>query len=89
MTLLEYPVTRPVLLGRWSTRSVVVGWTLWVTAIILTNVIAVGYESVSMASTSYKEKPILWYQRFLPGGVAPQSRECEGSVIKQLEGKWF
>ena len=82
MAFLEYPVTRPISLGRWSTTLISVVATLFVTIITLVNVIAVGYELVPFSSTSFNDTNHLWYAKFVPAEWGPESRNCESITIK-------
>lgn len=87
MGLLEYPVTRPISLGRLWTALIILGAIIWITFITLVNVAAVGYELVPITSGLYNSSTLLWYERFMPtSSWIPKSRTCDWTLIKLLEG---
>ena len=47
----------------------------------------VGYELVPVTSSSYEDSNTLWYEKFYPSAWIPPTWECEGSIIKLMEGK--
>jgi hypothetical protein len=87
MSLLEYHVTRPIILKKWITTSIIVGAILWIIIITLINIVAVGYELVSVSSTNFNNTARNWYEKVLPtDSVIPSSWNCLYSVIKVNEG---
>lgn len=62
--------------------------TVYIVIITIINVAAVGYQLVPVTSTIFNESYVLWYERILPKtSWIPQSRSCDGSVIKLQEGQ--
>lgn len=90
MSLLEYAITRPVAIGRRGTVLIVVLFVLYITGVTLVNVAAVGYEIVSFTSTTYNDTTELWYEKLIPASIwRPQTRSCEGTVIKLQEREYL
>ena len=89
MTLLEYSVTRSIPLSPCKTVLVVVLGTIFVAVSTVINVIAVGYELVPSASTTYNTTYSLWYERVLPTAWYPQSRTCVAAVINLMDREPF
>jgi len=87
MTLLEYSVTRSIPLSQCKTVLVVVLGTIFVGLSTLINVIAVGYELVPSASTTYNTTYSLWYERLLPTAWYPESRTCSSAIINLVDRK--
>jgi hypothetical protein len=86
MSLLEYGVTRPIAIGRRGTALIIIVFVLYITAVTLVNVAAVGYEIVSFTSATYNDTTELWYEKLIPVSIwRPQTRTCEGTVIKLQE----
>jgi hypothetical protein len=81
----EYPVTRPFTLRHFNSALLCIG-VLWSALITLLNVAAVGYETVSIVSSSFDGTP-LWYERFpLTRFWLPQSRSCQPAKIQKNQG---
>lgn len=89
----DYPVTRNISLPPGSLRhfniTVFVMGILYAIAITIINVVAVGYEAVSITSQSYTAAP-LWYERITPkSSLVLPSYSCEDSFIKPNQGQLF
>ena len=90
MPLLEYRVTRPIILNKWATASIITGGILWVIIITLINTVAVGYELVSVSSTNFNNTARNWYEKVVSANsIVPPSWNCLYSVIKVNEGFSF
>jgi hypothetical protein len=85
MQLFEYPVTRPVVLGRWATVAIIFGWIVWMVLVTLVNVVAVGYEYVTVSSTNFNSTERNWYEKIVHSNTLV-SWNCSSSVIKLNEG---
>ena len=86
MSLLEYPVTRPIVLRRWVIACIISGAVIWIVLITLVNVVAVGYELVSVSSTDFNNTARNWYEKVNHlNHVIPSSWNCLYSVIKVNE----
>ena len=59
---LEYPVTRRFTLP-YLTLVVCVLGLIWITLVTLVNVAAVGYDVVTVYSTSFNPPSLLWYEK--------------------------
>lgn len=82
MIFLHYPLTRPIILTRWTTVATIVFAIVFITFITLLNVIAVGYELVFITSTEYNVPYKLWYEKILPSSDwIPSSRTCQSAII--------
>jgi|SRR6266496_4996574 len=82
-TLLSYPLTRDVTLGKCFNVTIVILGIFWVTVITLINIAAVGYELVPTTSADYNASYTLWYERFTSGtSWIPKTRKCDPSMIK-------
>jgi hypothetical protein len=63
MAFFEYPVTRPIRMGKWGV------WLFWVIAAIflvfitLLNVISVGYETTLISLNNPLARTKLWYEQ--------------------------
>ena len=87
MPLLDYPVTRPVVLSRWATVSIIATYMVWMVIVTLINVAAVGYELVTVPSTNFNNTARNWYEKIMPSNsFLPASWACSSSVIKLNEG---
>jgi len=87
MPILEYALTRPVVLSRWVTVSIVAAWVFWSIFVTLVNIVAVGYESVTISSTNFNNTDRNWYEKIIPStSLIPESWNCSYSVIKVNEG---
>jgi hypothetical protein len=87
MSLLEYHVTRPIILKKWITAFIIVGAILWIIIVTLINIVAVGYELVSVSSTNFNNTARNWYEKVIhPNSIIPSSWDCLYSVIKVNEG---
>src|SRR5271155_3697634 len=88
-SFLEYPVTRPFTLPYLTAVLVILG-VIWSIVITCINAAAVGYELYPLTSDSFNVTSQLWYEKIFPHlGWFPESRSCEGSVIKPGEGFSF
>ena len=86
-TLLEYPITRPVVLGIWFNALVVLFMIGWTAIITLVSVASVAYELVPVTSTQYNSTYNLFYEKFIPSSSwLPETRTCDSSIIKLTEG---
>ena len=82
----DYPVTRKITSRYFAPIFITVALILTV-FITLAAVVAVGYEYVPVLSTSFNSTLDMWYDRFMPKtSWAPQTRACQGSVMKVNEG---
>lgn len=79
----EYPVTRPINLGRWYPTLVYFLGGCWV---VIINIAAVGYEVIPVSLDSYNATSSQWYERFLPEFWRPKGTECESSIIHLNDG---
>jgi hypothetical protein len=81
-----YAVTRSINLRYFNVCFLVFGgiYLFFITAI---NVVAVGYENVARVMPTYQDPgQKLWYEYVLPHNAGlPDTRQCNGSVIKVLE----
>lgn len=86
-SLLDYNLTRPVTRGGvWFNIAIIVLGIAWTTVVTIVNVAAVGYELVPFTSTLFMSPEKLWYEKLLPSTpYIPQSRTCDGSIIKLTE----
>ena len=90
MIFLEYPVTRPIPLTRLVTVLVGIGALIFVVLITLINVLAVGYEPVSVTSNVYDGSDYqLWYEHILPPGWGPKGKTCDPAIINLNEGAYL
>jgi hypothetical protein len=83
---LEYNVTRQFTLAHLS-LLIYAGGIIWTILITILNVAAVGYDVVSVYSTSFLNPAPLWYERFW--GVKwlfPSSWSCNPTVIAPYQG---
>ena len=81
MPVLEYALTRPVVLSRWVTVSIVVAWVVWSIFVTLVNIVAVGYESVITSSTDFNNTDRNWYEKIIPStSLIPESWNCSYSA---------
>jgi hypothetical protein len=86
---LEYPITRPFTF-RYFTKAVLVLQVIWLIFITFINIVAVGYETVSITSTTFNSTTRLWYEKFVPTfWLSQSSRSCDGSVIPLNGGSLF
>ena len=84
-----YPVTHPVNVPHFSLILFVLGW-IWLTGITLFNIVALGYENVTITSTSFTADIRFWYDKFIPARAAkylPENWNCNGSNIKLYDYK--
>jgi hypothetical protein len=72
--------------GRWITALFWVCFTALAALVTVINVAAVGYEIVPIYSLAYNATYELWYEKFIPLRIRPQTRWCEPSVIQTNEG---
>jgi hypothetical protein len=87
MPLLDYPVTRPVILSRWATMSIIATYMVWMVIVTLINVAAVGYELVTLQSPNFNNTDQNWYEKIMPSkSWIPATWACSPSVIKLNEG---
>ena len=87
MPFLEYPVTRPVVLSRWVTLSILFAWVAWIVVVTLVSVASVGYENQTVSSIDFNSTYRLWYERIrYPDSLIAPSWNCSYSVIKVNEG---
>ena len=87
MSLIDYPITRPVHLGVWGNISLIFHGLVWVAFVTVISVAAVAYELVPIISTQFNESYVLWYERLIPStSLLPQARNCTGSIIQLMEG---
>jgi hypothetical protein len=84
--LLQYPITRPINLGRWFNLLIGLGASIWVAVITIVNIAAVGYESAPITYNVFNVSNSLWYERLLPSSWRPQSCSCAPSTIRLGEG---
>src|SRR5579859_2870557 len=81
MPVLEYALTRPVVLSRWVTVSIVVAWVVWSIFVTLVNIVAVGYESVITSSTDFNNTDRNRYEKIIPStSLIPESWNCSYSA---------
>lgn len=85
MTFFEYPVTRPIPLSRVTLALIIIGGLAFVGIVTVINVVAVGYELVSITSTDYDSSSSLWYEKFMPKSWTPQTKTCQPTIIKLNE----
>ena len=86
MSLFEYPITRPIALGRYGMGAVLVCGLVFTVLITLFNIVAVGYELVTVSLTSFNPQYRLWYEGFIPKAWTPQSVNCTPATININEG---
>jgi hypothetical protein len=87
MSLLGYPVIRPIILKKWITASIIVGAILWIIIVTLINIVAVGYELVPVPSPNFNNTARNWYEKVIDTDIIiPLSWICSYSVIKLNEG---
>lgn len=87
-TLLQYSVTRPVSLNLWFNLVITLVSLIYVVLITIINIATVGYQPVSLTSTTFNLSYSLWYERLIPiSSWRPQSRICSPSEIIIGEGK--
>lgn len=86
MPLLEYPLTRPVILSRWVTASIIAICVLWIVVVTIISVATAGYENTTVSSTNYNNTVRNWYEKIWNRNslIAP-SWSCSYSVIKANE----
>jgi len=90
MTLLEYPITRPIILSRWVTVLIFVGWVAWIILVTLVSVAAQGYQYVTVSSTNFNSTQRNWYEKIVNShSLIPPSWNCSYSVLKLNEGYFF
>ena len=78
----SYGLTRPVTLKWFNITALLLG-IIYVVFITLLNVVAVGYEYVSVINHDYNDTNVNWYENFLPKNAGvPPTRRCNGSTIK-------
>jgi len=83
---IDYPVTRPFTLPYFNVIVYILG-ILWIAFITLLNVAAVGYDVVSVYSTSFNSSTLLWYEKFaLTSRLFPRSWSCDPAVLEPGEG---
>ena len=89
-SLLEYPLTRPIVLNHFGAVTLIATGFLWVVIVTLINVAAVGYEVIPITSMSFNSTYRLWYEKLVSPhtGLIPRSWTCEGSIIKRNEGSF-
>jgi len=83
---LEYPVTRPFTL---TYLTFIIYALVFVGTILATllNIAAVGYDVISVYSTSYNASSSLWYENIpLIKWLAPPSWQCEPGILKPGDG---
>jgi hypothetical protein len=73
------PVQRQVTV-KWLTPILIFVGLLYVIALTLINVVAVGYETIVFTSTDYNETHSLWYDRFAPWNG--NHRKCDTALIR-------
>jgi hypothetical protein len=82
---IEYPVTRPFTLKRFSLILTVIA-VIWCALVTLLSVATVGYEAYPINSDQFHLQYRLWYERIFPRiGWLPESRTCDGSIIRPSE----
>ena len=65
MPVLYYPITRPVILSRWATVSIIAAYIIWIATVTLINIAAVGYEPVTVSSTNFNNTDQNWYEKIM------------------------
>lgn len=86
MTVLEYPVTRPIPLGRITLIALVISAVIFIGFVTIINLVAVGYELVSLTSNEFNPSNQMWYDKFIPASWRPTSVTCGPAVINLNEG---
>jgi hypothetical protein len=67
----------------WLTPFIVLIGLIYVIAITLVNVVAVGYEPIVYSSTDYNGTHGLWYDKFVPSkGRNYSHRQCDNGLIR-------
>src|SRR5271155_2251212 len=86
MPLLEYPLTRPVVLSRWVSVAIIAACILWIVGTTLLSVATAGYEIITVSTTNYNETLKNWYDILNRENlVGPATWNCSPSVIKVNE----
>lgn len=81
MFLLNYPITRPIILGCRGLTITSVFAILFITLVTIINIISVGYELVPVISTDYNGTYTLWYEYILPKVWIPPSKLCDRALL--------
>ena len=82
MALFAYPIDRPVEIW-WFTPLVLFLGVIYVIAITLVNVVAVGYDTITYTSLDYNGTHNLWYDRLVPTrGPTYNHRSCDMAILK-------
>ena len=82
----HYPVTRPITLQHFRPAILLFGF-FFVVLLTLVNVIAVGYENLSVISIAYNRTDTIWYEGVLETfGGFPKGWICSPSTIQVTEG---
>ena len=85
MTFFEYPITRPIPLSRGSLTLIIISGLAFVGLVTVINVVAVGYEYVTITSTDYDPTAKLWYEKFMAKSWTPHTKTCQPTIIKLNE----
>jgi hypothetical protein len=81
MGLFEYPITKPINLGKWG---IVAFWIIaicYVVFITLLNIIAVGYEEVLVTLMGTTLAGTLWYENLPLSSFLPASTSCNPAQL--------
>jgi hypothetical protein len=89
MALFEYPITKPLRLGKWGVCAFWIISTSYVVCITLLNVVAVGYEPVVVALTGTTSTGKLWYEHLPFSSWLPSSTSCNPTQLSLNEGRPF
>jgi hypothetical protein len=86
MALLEYSLTRPIILSRLATASVIAACVLWIVLVTFITVATSGYQYTTVSSNDYNSTMRNWYEKIWDRNslIAP-SWNCSSSIIKVNE----
>jgi len=72
-----------IVLSAWFVPSLLLLLFIYVVAITLINVVAVGYDPIAYTSMDFNGTHGLWYDKFIPNrGPDYSHRECEQVILK-------
>ena len=82
--LFGYSVNRTIEIPYFSLVICILG-ALWLVATTLFNIVSVGYENITVTSTTFENDIRYWYNKFTPSLASkflPENWQCNGSLIK-------
>lgn len=86
-SIFQYPVTRQFTLPHFTLGVIILGL-LWTTFITIINFAVVGYDTVSLASSSFNSSDNYWYEKLpLASSWFPKSWTCSPSSIQRGQGE--